>query len=122
MKKNLLLGRVLGALVGLFGLTGCDDDISRNLQPGQGAIFIRNNTSSDLIVFIDGVRFQTVQDFSDRAYDLDPGVYRVVLDESGGDRAYRGDVDVIEGRLTVMDVGIEPFDSNFDVEVFFRSP
>ena len=122
MKKNLLLGRVLGALAGLFVLTWCDDDISRNLQPGQGAIFIRNNTSSDLIGFIDGVRFQTVQDFSDRAYDLDPGVYRVVLDESGGDRAYRGDVDVIEGRLTVMDVGIEPFDSNFDVEVFFRSP
>jgi hypothetical protein len=123
MKNTRLVGRVLGALFGLFILAGCDDDdISRNLQPGQGAIFINNNTSSDLVVFIDGERFQTVQDFSNRAYDLDPGIYRVVLDESGGDRAFRDDVDVIEGRLTVLDVAIEPFGNNFDVEVFFRRP
>jgi hypothetical protein len=123
MKKNLFMGRILGALVGLFILTGCDDDDpSHNLQPGQGAIFVRNNTSSDLIVFIDGERFQTVQDFSNRAYDLDPGVYRVVLDDADSDRAYRDDVDVIEGRLTVMDVANEPFGDDFDVEVFFRTP
>lgn len=123
MKKNLIVGRVLGALVSLFILTGCDDDdIDREVQPGQGVIFINNNTASDLIVFINGERFQTVQDFSDRSYDLDPGVYRVVLDDADSDRSYRDDVDVIEGRITVLDVATESFGDDLDVEVFFRTP
>jgi len=123
MKHLLIVARTCCALAGLFVLIGCDDDDPDYKPPaGQGAIFVNNNTSSDLIVYVDGNRLQTVQDYDDRAYDLNPGVYRVVIDEDGGDRTYRDDVDVLDGKLTVLDVAIEPFGDDFDVEVFFRSP
>jgi hypothetical protein len=124
MKIHFMVVHALCAVMGLLMVSGCDDGSpDHQTQPGQGAIFINNNTSSDINVFIDGESSQTVQDFDDRAYDLNPGVYRVILDESGGDRTYRGDVDVIEGRLTVLDVGIDSFNnSDFDVQVFFRTP
>ena len=55
----------------------------------------------------------------DEAYDLDPGVHRVVLDEQSGDRAYSTDVDILENRRTVMDVTVSGFDGDYDVAVFY---
>lgn len=104
-------------------LTACDEDNDRDFDPasGKGAIVVDNNTGRNIIVFIDGVRQGRVGDFSDRAFELDPGVYRIVLDEDGGDRNYRDDIDVLVNRLTILDVDVDNdfFDDDYDVEVFF---
>jgi hypothetical protein len=123
MKLLRLLAFCLCAGLTLLTNTGCDDnDPDFQPSPGNGALFINNTTASDIQVFVNGERFETVQDFSDRGFDLPPGLYRVVLDEQGGDRTFRDDIDIIEGRLTVLDVTIDPFDNDFDVAVFFRNP
>lgn len=106
-------------------IAGCDYDDSTDHKPpdGQGSIVVDNNTFNDIRVYIDGESQKRVDGYDDRAYDREPGVYRVVLDESGGDRTYRDDVDVLDGRLTVIDVSNDPFSSSkYDVEVFFRTP
>lgn len=103
-----------------MGLTGCDVDDDRDHVPpdGFGALFVENNTARDLRVYVDGEEKGKVNDYSDRPFDLKPGVYRVVLDQSESDRNWRDTVDIIEGRLTVLDVadgaGLE-----LDVAVFF---
>lgn len=123
MKPLRLLATGLCAGLTLLFNVGCDDDDpDYQPAPGKGALYINNTTASDIQVFVNGQRFETVQDFDENAYDLPPGLYRVILDEQGGDRTYRDDLDIIEGRLTVLDVAIEPFDDDFDVEVFFRTP
>lgn len=127
MKKHII--RLLSCSFAITSLlaTGCDwedDDYTDHEPPaGKGSIVVDNNTADDIKVYIEGVRVADVNDFDDRAYDLNPGVYRVVLDQDGGDRTFRDDVDVIEGRLTILDVSIDLFDpDDYDVEVFFRTP
>jgi hypothetical protein len=125
MNKHILNYVRTAVLVAMAGmLSACDTDDPDRVPPaGQGSIFVNNNTSADLRVFIDGTEVREVEAFDDRYYDLDPGLHRIVLDEQGGDRTYRDDVDVIEGRITVIDVADEPFDDDeFDIAVFFRTP
>ena len=123
MSKTLPGLRALCVSMALWFVTGCDDgDPDRTPPVGQGSIFVNNQTSSDLQIYIDGIRFETVQDYEDKYYDLAPGLYRIIIDEQDGDRTYRDDVDVIEGRITVIDVAMESFGDDFDVEVFFRTP
>ncbi len=113
----LAAGLALGA--------GCDwdDDDNEDYQPpsGSGALRVDNNTGDDIRIYVDGDEKGTVGDYSDRVYDLEPGVYRVVLDQKNGDRDYRDEVDIVEGRLTVLDVSYDndPFDDDYDVEIFF---
>lgn len=112
------------ALAALPMLSGCeyDDDDDNDHEPpaGQGSLIIYNNTVDDIAVYIDDVRVEDVGDDDDRAYDLAPGVHRVVLDQRGGDRTYRDDVDILEGRRTIMDVAFDSLDSfDYDVVVFF---
>ncbi|HMP74999.1 MAG TPA: hypothetical protein PKE12_01765 [Kiritimatiellia bacterium] len=109
--------------VGLaVGLAGCDwdDDNDRDHVPpaGFGALLVDNNTSRDLRVYVDGVEKGKVGDYSDRPFDLEPGVYRVVLDQRNSDANWRDEVDIIEGRLTVLDVA-DGFGDELDVRVFF---
>lgn len=114
-------------MVTLLPLTGgCqwdDDDDDEDFIPpeGQGALRVDNNTGDDIRVYIDGALLGTTGDYSDRAFPLDPGLYRVVLDQKNGDRNYRDDVDIIVGRLTVLDIEVDNdfFDGDYDVEVFF---
>jgi len=123
MTSRLLIGLFCSTALWVTGCDWDDDDVSDHKPPaGQGSIVVDNNTDEDIKVYIDGTRVENAKDFDDRAYDLDPGLYRVVLDEDDGDRTYRDDIDVIEGRLTILDVSADPFDDDFDVEVFFRTP
>jgi hypothetical protein len=61
-----------------------------------------------------------VRDGHWKAFDHAPGVSRVVLDESGSDRTFRGDVDVLGGQLTVLYVTTDVFDNDLDVTVSFE--
>lgn len=103
-------------------LCGCLDDDRLDHKPpsGQGSIVVDNHTSREIDVFINGEERTHVRARRWRAIDLEPGVHRVVLDERNGDRNYRDDVDVLERRLTIMDVTLDPnrFD-RFDVFVYF---
>jgi hypothetical protein len=109
--------------VGLTLATGCkwdDDDRDHDPPAGQGSMVVENRTSSDIAVFVDGERLRDVRARNDRYYDLDPGVRRVILDQRGGDRTYRDDIDIIEGRITVLDVAADPASpTRYDVFVFF---
>ena len=118
-------GARLFLVVVLVALTGCHDDTPSHKPPeGQGAIYIYNNTASDINVFINGERQpDRVKAYKKRAFDRDPGVYRLILDQHSGDRTFRDDVDVLEGRLTIVDVFSDSFDPTaYDVVVFFRTP
>lgn len=129
MKSALLRLRFLSALLlaTLLPLAGgCDWDDSDDHEDydppaNQGALRVDNNTGDDIRVYVDGEQRGTAGDYSDRVFDLAPGVYRIVLDQKNGDRSYRDDIDIIEGRLTVLDVTYDsdPFDDDYDVEVFF---
>jgi hypothetical protein len=113
-----------GAMATALMAAGCeyDDDDDNDHEPpaGQGSLIIYNNTVDDIAVYIDDVRVDDVGDDNDRAYDLAPGVHRVVLDQRGGDRTFRDDIDILEGRRTVMDVTTDPLDAfEYDVVIFF---
>jgi hypothetical protein len=114
-------GLCLFAAMPLF--QGCDydeDDNDHEPPAGQGSLIIYNRTPDDIAVFVDDVRLEDVGDDNDRAYDLAPGVHRVILDQRGGDRTFRDDIDILEGRRTIMDVAIDPNDAfDYDVVVFF---
>lgn len=102
---------------------GCedpDDDFDHDPPAGLGTLYVDNNTGDDLNVFVDGAGLAGVGDFDERFYDLAPGVHRVVLDQDDGDRSYRDDVDVLEGRRTILDVERDSDDSDrYDVAILF---
>ena len=103
-------------------LTGCedDDDIDHDPPVGQGSIVVDNDGSRDLHVYIDGAYQGEVKDGHRTAYDRAPGVYRVVLDESGSDRGFSADVDVLVGRLTILEAtGGEAFGDDLYVSRFY---
>ena len=121
--------KCLPILVLALFLAGCDwddDDIDHNPPEGQGALIVDNNTASDIRVFINGERRGTSGEFDNSPFDLEPGVYRVVLDEKNGDGDFSGEIDIVAGQLTVLDVTFDndffDFSSDFDVEVFFKNP
>lgn len=127
--RHLLISSILkfgstAILAGLLFGTGChdwweDDDHDHDPPPGQGAILIDNRTFNDVRVFFNGVRQDDTRDGKSKAYNLDPGLYRVVLEEKGGDRSFRGDIDVLENNVTVMDIANSGSRTRFDVAVFF---
>ena len=81
---------------------------------------IDNNTGDDIDLFVDGERLTRVGDYSERVIDLDPGIYRVVLNEEDGDANSRGDVDILENRLTILHVYAHPYDwREYDVRTEF---
>lgn len=93
--------------IGLLACSGCEDgenDFSHQPPTGKGTIIVDNHTTHDLDVYIDGTDRGQTGDDSDRAYDLEPGVHRVVINSDDSDGFYADDVDVLEGRLTVLEV------------------
>ena len=109
MKLCCLFLGGLALLGGLLLAGGCfSDDVFDHSPPaGQGSVVVDNRTGRDLNVFIGGIQVERVGARRWRAYDRDPGVYRVVLEERNGIRNFRDDVDVLDGRLTVLDATID---------------
>jgi hypothetical protein len=122
MKMKTL--RILTAMALLTVFVGCDDDDEfddHDVPAGLGSIVIDNNTFTKIDIFLDGIDFGRVGDFDERFIDIEPGEYRLVLDEDGsGDRAVAMDVDILEGRLTVVDVDLDIGDSSYIVDVFLN--
>ncbi|MCX6995773.1 MAG: hypothetical protein NTV49_01480 [Kiritimatiellaeota bacterium] len=88
----------------LLTLPGCEDHRDEHIPPaGLGSVIIHNHTIEDIRVFINGFEYGKATDDA-TFYDLKPGVYRFALSEQGGDRSYAADVDVLQGRLTFLDV------------------
>jgi hypothetical protein len=105
----------IGRMVVMLGFVmalgaGCDDlddELDHTPAAGLGALIVENNTGSDINLYLDGLSRGQVDADDSLAIDLNPGTYRVVLDEDDGDRQYGADVDILEGRLTVMRVYIQ---------------
>ncbi len=110
--------RLLVLPVALFCL-GCEkseDDFDHDPPPGMGSLIINNTTDHGIYVYVDGVQFPDA-DYEDwRWYDMEPGIVRVVLVEHGPDDfTWAGDVDILLGRRTILDVSYgsaEQYDVN----------
>lgn len=97
----------------------CDaDKIDHKPPEGKGSIVVDNNTARRFNLFVDGIDQGRIGSFKDRSFDFDPGVYRIVLDEDDGNLGYADEIDVLEGHLTVLDLGLRGLDGRLDVSVF----
>ena len=109
-----------GGLILALGLCACDDgDWNHTPPPGMGSIIVDNRTADDVHVYLDGYHTNSVSDLDYEVYDLAPAIHRVVLDEAHGSRAWRGDVDVLEGKLTVIEVNDGFYSSDYNVRIYF---
>ncbi len=94
-------------------LTGCDDGHDDYNPPaGYGALMLDNQSPTDIKLYVDGVYVGKVGDYSDKHYDFKPGVYRVVLDEHDGNRNWSREVDILDGRVTVLKATLDVWDSH----------
>ncbi len=118
VQAGLLCGLVCAALL----TSGCeDDDFDHDPPAGKGTLYIVNNTGDGMDVFMNGARVEGVGGGRKRYYDLDPGVYRIVLDADDSPRSWAGDVDVLADRKTIMDVGLDSGNyRRFDVFIYYR--
>ena len=117
--KKLLLSLPLAVLVAAAGCDDEDGDFRHHPPAGQGALIVDNQTSARFEVFVDGRKLARVGSNNDRAFDLVPGVHRVVIDEDDGRRAEGNDVDILEGRLTVMRIQSDFSDSSeLDLDIY----
>lgn len=100
---------------------GCDDtEFDRDPPEGQGSLIVDNFTGDRVLVYVDGLKMESVSAGKHRYYDLDPGVYRVALDGDDTYRSWAGDVDVLESRRTVLEVrGYPSASDSFDVQIYF---
>jgi len=114
------IGRWAALLAAGLALCACeDDDWSHKPPAGQGSIIVDNRTSDDLHVYLDGAYAQRVKDFDHEAFDVQPGLVRVALDQAHGSRAWRDDVDVLQGKLTVLEIRADWSGDDFSVRVYF---
>lgn len=93
-------------ILAAIGLAGCESDVTDHTPPaGQGSLIVDNRTSYDLDVYLDGRPQASTGSYDDRAYDLKPGTYRLVLDQrKGGSGTAALDLDILEGRRTLAEV------------------
>lgn len=102
---------VLGLMAASFMTQGCTDThFDREPPEGQGTLYVDNRTSGTLQIFVNGESVDRVRGRRYRYFDLDPGVYRVALDDVDVRRSYAGDVDILLGRRTILDVTTDPAD------------
>ena len=111
-------------VTGVLALSGCDlsaddDDYDHRPPSGMGSLIIDNHTDDDISVYVDGVETNKAPEDDWKAYDLSPGQYRIVLEQRGGDHSFSGDIDVLEGRQTILDVEYA-FGDPYRYDVFIR--
>lgn len=118
-QMRLWLGIVALALATAMG-AGCDDnEFDRDPPAGQGSLIVDNFTGDRILVYLDGTEESGVSAGKHRYYDLEPGVCRVVLDGDDTRRSWSGDVDVLEGRRTVVEVRSDSGDyREFEVSIY----
>ena len=119
-KRSRWLAAGAGAVLALW-MAGCEDDRFDHDPPaGQGAVIVDNYTGDKVRVYIDGEERESLKAGKHRAYDLEPGICRVVLDGDEAWRSWTGDVDVLDGRLTVLEVTTAAWaPGSYDVRVYF---
>ena len=86
---------------------GCEEDkgyLDHTPPEGMGSLVVDNQTPDRIRVYIDGEYVAQAGDWDELILDFAPGVYRVFLEGRDSDRAYQNDVDVLEGRLTILHV------------------
>jgi hypothetical protein len=112
------------AAIALALAMGCEDNadyLDHNPPAGQGSLVVVNNTADDIDVFLDGEKVTRANDWSDRIVDVAPGEHRLVLDEHDGSRSASEDIDILDGRLTVVTVSLSAFDnSDYHVDIEFE--
>ena len=118
--KKLVLFYAALAIVSAL-LTSCETRKFRHDPPsGQGSLIVDNRTGDRLHIYLNGYATNDVSSYDYEICDLDPGVYRVVIDERGGYRTWRGDVDILEGQLTVMDMEVDYYMSQrYSAYIYF---
>lgn len=117
--RSMMLACALAALAALSGCDATDEEDYDYTPPaGKGALIVDNKTSSDIDVYIDGVLQGQAGDDADTHFDLAPGEHRLVLDEEDGNRDFAADIDILEGRLTIVRVTYDVTDSSdFDATI-----
>jgi hypothetical protein len=116
---------LLTALTASLSLTllGCDygnDDFDHDPPDGKGTLYVVNRTANDCNVFINGMAQRGVDSDDNEYYDLDPDTARVVVDQDNTYRVFRGDVDILDGKRTILELSADPNDLNrFDAFIYF---
>ena len=102
-------GRLRGAMSALLLAAalcaGCEwgHKSYRHRPPdGQSSLVVDNRTGDRIWIYADGVELGRASRYDDRIFDLPPGQRRLVLDQDGGGRYRALDVDLLEGRLTIL--------------------
>lgn len=105
----------------VLSLQGCDDGDRFDHTPpaGQGSLVVDNTTADGLNVYQNGYKIYSVSAYDHELVDTNPGVYRVVIDERNGYHSFRGDIDIVEGQLTVIEVLREYSSDLYEVNVYF---
>jgi hypothetical protein len=105
-------------------LTSCDNGSYNHVPPeGKGSIIVDNMTGTDAEVYLGGVYAGIAEANESAAFDLEPGVYRVVLAEKEGSRNYWRETDVLADRLTILAVTINTSNQGlYSVTVDFENP
>lgn len=112
------------ALLAAALAAGCEERrYDHTPPPGQGSLILDNFTGDRIRVFIDGGDAGVLDDYDDNAWDLAPGLHRLVLDQRNGPRHAAWDVDIITGRLTVIRIRVSDWNWRlYDGEFSIRSP
>ena len=123
MFSRHFIGGLIAAVL-VLGLAGCEDEGYDHVPPaGQGSIILDNFSSDDIHVFIAGAATNRLRDYENEAYDMTGGVHRLILDEDGGDRFGAWDVDVVVGRLTIVEVRTSEWNwDEYDVSIHLETP
>lgn len=108
----------LGACLCLLPLlpAGCEtgDEFDHDPPAGQGTLYVDNGTLDDFDVFVDGAELKGVDDGDYEHYDLEPGVHRVVLAAEDERYSFADDIDILEGRRTIVRI-----DGSYNASVYF---